>query len=319
MRDRFGREVDYLRISVTDRCNFRCLYCSPSPGTFVHIPRSQILTYEEIEKIVRLGGKVGVREVRITGGEPLLRRGLPHLIEKLARIKEIERITLTTNGIYLELFARVLAQAGLKGVNVSLDTLNEEKFRKITGYGGLSGVLAGLREAQEVGLSPIKVNMVIMRGINDDEIFSFVNMARETPFIVKFVELMKANTPLWEERFIPNSLIKEKIEKEEGLFPLRESLGKGPARYFRLGGKGGIVGFINPVSEERFCYSCNRLRLDARGVLKACLFSSRGIDLRTPLREEREEEVKTLLEEAVRSKSLKREEFSLSSMAAIGG
>lgn len=283
MYDPYGRRINYLRISVTDRCNLRCFYCMPSEGV-IPIRYKEILTYEEIVRIVRIAVPLGIKKVRLTGGEPLARKNIAFLIASLKSIQDIENISLTTNGVLLEKYADELARAGLDRVNVSLDSLNPDRYREITRGGSLDVVMRGVEKAEEVGLRPIRINMVPIRGFNDDEIEDFARITLQRPYQVRFIEFMPIGSgELWSpEKYIPINEIKSIVGRVGRLSPvkLRRS---GPARYFRFDGAPGVVGFINAVTHQ-FCKECNRLRLTADGKLRPCLFSETEIDLKRPLR-----------------------------------
>ncbi len=300
--DSFQRPISYLRVSVTDRCNLRCVYCMPSGGVPL-VPRAEILSYEEIATVVRVAAGMGIAKVRISGGEPLAREGLVGLVGVISRIEGIDDVALTTNGVLLKAQAAGLAEAGLRRVNVSLDSLKKERFQEITDFDALNDVLAGIEEARTVGLAPIKVNMVVMRGVNDDEILDFALLSREG-WNVRFIELM----PLMNEgrkhtEFVPASEIRERISSLGELVPCDAPPGNGPASYFQLPGASGSVGFITPVSEH-FCFKCNRLRLSADGKLLPCLLADEEIDIREVLRREAspEEEIRKLILKAVAAK-----------------
>lgn len=278
--DRFGRKITYLRISVTDRCNFRCIYCMPPEGVPWR-PHKEILRYEEIVRLVEAAAQLGMNKVRLTGGEPLVRKELPDLVRELARVPGIEEVVLTTNGSLLAEQADALARAGLARVNVSLDSLQPERFRRITRLGSLEKVWAGIRAAREAGLVPIKLNAVVLRGVNEDEVAAIAALARDG-FQVRFIEWMPLGSVggCFQGRFVPGEEIRARVEAElGGLTPLRE---EGPARVYRLPG-GGEVGFITAFSAP-FCTSCNRIRITADGKLRPCLLSPAEIDLAGPLR-----------------------------------
>ncbi len=293
--DSFQRGINYLRVSVTDRCNLRCIYCMSSEGIPL-IPHSDLLSYEEICAVVRAAAGLGIMKVRLTGGEPLVRSELPGLIRMLTQIKGIDEISLTTNGALLKKYALELKQAGLKRVNVSLDTLRANRFQYIARLGRLSDVLDGIEAAMVADLQPVKINMVVMRGINDDEVIDFANMTRREGWHVRFIELMPF-TELTE--FVPSGELRQRIELLGALEPCRPKTGNGPARYFRLPGARGTIGFISPMTEP-FCSSCNRIRLTSCGRLCPCLLSDDGIDLKEALRGNASiEEIKQLIVEAV--------------------
>lgn len=285
MRDEFARDINYLRISVTDRCNLRCVYCMPSEGVAL-TERDRILRNEEFLAIIRAAVKTGIRKVRLTGGEPLVRKGIVDLVRGIGSISDIDDIALTTNGVLLPQFAYPLKKAGLKRVNISLDTLKPERFREITRNGDLDQVWSGIRAARRVGLKPIKLNVVVMRGFNDDEIMDFVNLTKKLPLHVRFIELMPigASDSWANDKMITvpeiMSIITAGGTTLEAAKPLT---GNGPARYFRVPGAVGTVGFISAISDH-FCANCNRLRLTSEGQLRPCLQSPVEVDLRTPLR-----------------------------------
>jgi cyclic pyranopterin phosphate synthase len=296
--DSFQRRISYLRISVTDRCNLRCIYCMPPEGVTL-IAHGDLLSYEEIRTVVRAAAGLGINEVRLTGGEPLIRAELPILVRMLSQIEGIEEISLTTNGTLLKEYALELKQAGLKRVNVSLDTLKADRFRYITRFGEVADVLAGIEAAMVNGLRPVKINMVVMRDINDDEVLDFANMTHEEGWHVRFIELMPFTDMT---RLVPSSELRQRIELLGALKPCPSVAGKGPARYFRLPGASGTIGFISPMTEP-FCSSCNRLRLTSCGRLCPCLLSDDGIDLKQPLRSNASvQEIERLVLEAVGSK-----------------
>ncbi len=284
-RDALQRPIDYLRISVTDRCNLRCVYCMPPEGV-EQAPHADILRYEEIARVVEAAADLGIRKIRLTGGEPLARLGLPDLVALLARIPGIDDISLTTNGTLLARHAQALAQAGLHRVNVSLDTLQAERFREITRRDALDDVWAGVDAARAAGLSPIKFNTVVVRGLNDDEVTAFAAKTLSEGWHVRFIELMPigANVGWAAEGHVPIAEIRARIEAELGpLEGVHGPGGNGPARYYQLPGAAGSVGFIGALSEH-FCQACNRLRLTADGKLRPCLMSTFEVDLRTVLR-----------------------------------
>jgi cyclic pyranopterin phosphate synthase len=283
--DSFGRNIDYLRISITDHCNLKCYYCTPFSGRS-HMQRSEILTYEEMLSIARAAAAAGITKIRITGGEPLVRKGVVEFCRMLSAIAGLKSLALTSNGIYLEEMAEALFKAGVHRVNISLDTLTPERFERITGYNWLPRVLAGIKRAEQVGMHPIKINTVVMRGINDDEIEDLARLTLDKPYHVRFIELMPTDSSAYgnyESLFIPVEEFMKKIHQLDRvqIEPTADSYG--PARLCRLPGAAGKVGFIAPISWH-FCGSCNRLRLTADGKIKTCLFSREEIDIKTPLR-----------------------------------
>jgi len=289
LQDKYGRQITYLRISVTDRCNFRCVYCMPVDG----IPwqsHAAIMHYEEIVEVARVAASQGVSEVRLTGGEPLVRKDLPELVRLISAVPGIQDISLTTNGILLDKLAAPLAQAGLKRVNISLDTLDPEKYTRITRGGSLIRFWDGLHAAEMAGLNPIKLNVVAMRGVNDDELVDLARLSLEHDWQVRFIEIMPIrNQESWGPGFpSPESVylsIQEmlKILEPYGLQPVEHAVGSGPAREYRLQGAAGTIGFISPLG-ERFCDTCNRLRLTADGFLRPCLLKDIEIPVLPALR-----------------------------------
>ncbi|HEY1729967.1 MAG TPA: GTP 3',8-cyclase MoaA [Candidatus Baltobacteraceae bacterium] len=282
--DTFNRPITYLRISVTDRCNLRCVYCMPESG-LPWIPKPDILTYEEIARIVEAGAWVGLRSVRLTGGEPLLRRDLVRLVDMLARIPGIDDISLSTNGLLLAERATELRDAGLRRVNISLDTLREDRFFTLARRNGLDRVIAGIDAAIDAGLKPIKLNCVVMRGQNDDELVEFAELTRKREIYVRFIELMPVaeNLEMQPNAYISAADILKGLGEVEALMPVAGPGGNGPARYFAFAKALGAVGVISPLSHD-YCERCNRVRLSADGRLRLCLFGDHHIDLRTPVR-----------------------------------
>ena len=276
--DGFGRTIDYLRISVTDECNLRCLYCRPAAVPVARLFRD-ILTNEEIARVARVAASLGVKRIRLTGGEPLLRHGIVDLVSLLAAIPGIHELSLTTNGLLLERMASDLAAAGLKRVNVSLDTLRPERFRRITGADGLERVLHGISAAHAAGLQPVKVNVVVMRGVNDDEIADFAALTVREGWHVRFIEIM----PIGQDTASLLVTAAELRQRLPGLAADQGVGGAGPARPYRLPGASGTISFITAVSEH-FCATCNRLRLTADGKIRPCLLTDGEVDVRQALR-----------------------------------
>ncbi len=300
MKDRFNRQINYMRISVTDRCNLRCFYCR-GVKDFVFIPSEEMLSYEEILYLVNLALKCGIDRFRLTGGEPLLRKELGTLISRILARPGVRDVSLTTNGLLLEDYLEELWAAGLRRLNISLDTLDRKKFQEITGVDGLERVLRGLRKALEAGFNPVKVNVVLLRDINDDKEFEkFLALAFELPVHVRFIELMDFS-PV-EGYFVSMPEIMDRIQKKFNLEEM-DIPGSGPARrHFRLAGMKGSFGFIAPLSHH-FCGSCNRLRLSADGKLRTCLFSEKTLDLKAMLRRgETEDEILKVIRRALEEK-----------------
>jgi len=283
LKDNFQRTIDYMRLSVTDRCNLRCIYCMPPEGIKL-IEHKQILSYEEIIRIVRIASSIGVKKVRITGGEPLARKNITYLVAEIKNIEGIEDLSLTTNGVLLERYAEELAEAGLDRVNISLDSFRPDKYREITRGGDIEVVLRGIASAETAGLRPIKINVVPIRGFNDDEIEEFAKITLKSPYQVRFIEFMPFGVKgiEWPEKYISSDEIKSIVEGLSPLTPvkIRKS---GPARYYRFDNAPGMIGFISPISHH-FCEECNRLRLTPDGKLRPCLFSETEIDLKPALR-----------------------------------
>jgi len=330
MLDKFDREINYLRISITDRCNLRCSYCRPKED-FSLKGHQDILRYEEIIRVISIAVKMGFIKIRVTGGEPLVRRGVIDFLASLKSVTGLQDISLTTNGILLDEFACDIFAAGVHRINISLDSLDKDKYSHITGGGNIDAVLRGIAKAEEAGFSPIKINTVAIKGFNDDEVLAFARLAIDKPFQVRFIELMplgKAQSGQNSE-YLPTSQVLEKISAK---YTLEEMPGKrfksdGPARIFKIKGGLGEIGFINPVSNH-FCSSCNRLRLTADGKLMSCLLQQEEIDLKTALRKNcTDAELENIISQAILSKP-KHHELNCSDnnfkkcrrdMSAIGG
>ncbi len=331
LKDNYGRLIDYLRVSIIDWCNLHCVYCQPEIIKRTHY---EILSYEEIIRIVRLAIQLGIKKIRITGGEPLMRRNIIFFITELSKIDGIEDLTITTNGILLAKYAYSLKQAGIQRLNISLDSLQAKRYEEITRGGVLNQVILGIEETFKADFNPIKLNIVPMKGINDDELEDFVRLTIERPLQVRFIELMPMNHNLsWEKRYLPVSQIKKRLKRHFVLKPVSDvkvcnasgiSVSRsGPAEYYQIDGAKGLVGFINPISEH-FCNRCNRLRLTPDGKIKPCLENEVEVDIKTPLRDgQSDEEIKKLLLLAVKLKP-QRHQFAskrvrLRQMSAIGG
>jgi cyclic pyranopterin phosphate synthase len=306
LSDSWGREIKSLRVSVTDKCNFRCRYCMPAEG-LEWLDRAEVLSFEEITRLVRVLARMGVDEVRLTGGEPLVRRDLPVLVEMLADTPGVRDLSLTTNGVLLDRFAGPLVDAGLRRLNVSLDSLSHVRFAEITRRDALDRVLAGLEEAERhPELRPIKVNCVAIRGFTEEEVPALAELARRKPYVVRFIEFMPLDAEeAWrDDDVLTGGEIRALIEEH---WPLEEIPAKpsSTARRFRFRDGAGEIGFVNPVSEP-FCSTCDRIRLTADGQLRTCLFSRREWDLKTPLRDGADDEhLEELLRFAVAHKELK--------------
>ena len=304
MKDSHGRVIDYLRISLTDKCNFRCIYCMPADGVCA-MGHDEILRIEEIEAIARVATRIGIKSVRLTGGEPLVRKGVVDLVRALHEMPGIKNVSMTTNGVLLPDMAADLKAAGLARVNISLDTLDPEQFTKITRVGRIESTLKGIDAALETGFNPVKINAVTVRSLNQD-FLAFARLSVDRPLHVRFIEYMPVGestgsdgTGWGKEDVVPSDellgIINERAH--EAGFPELEKVGDdgkpigwGPASYYQFPGARGTVGFISPLSRH-FCSQCNRLRLTADGKLRPCLFSDREIDVRAALREGGEEAV----------------------------
>ncbi len=305
--DSYGRRIKNLRISITDRCNFRCTYCMPAEG-LPWLPKAEILSYEEIERLARLAVRLGIEQIRLTGGEPLVRRDVPELVRRLRQIEGLQSLSLTTNGVLLKQLAGPLAEAGLTRINVSLDSLVREKFARLTRRDQLERVLAGLEALERYpSIRPIKINAVAIRGFTEDEVLDFVRLSRRQGYVVRWIEFMPLDADqIWrKEDILTGAELKAIIEAEYGpLVPIKGDPAETARRYTFSDGIG-EVGFINPVSEP-FCSTCDRIRLTADGQLRTCLFATEETDLRTPLRAgASDEELMTLIRQAVWHKELK--------------
>lgn len=304
--DGWNREIKSLRVSVTDKCNFRCTYCMPAEG-LEWLPREEVLSFEEIARLVRVLAEMGVDEIRLTGGEPLIRRDLTTLVAMLAQTPGVDDLSLTTNGILLDRLAGPLVDAGLRRLNVSLDSLSHTRFAEITRRDALDRVLRGLEEAERYPeLRPIKVNCVAIRGFTEEEVPALAELARRKPYVVRFIEFMPLDADeAWrQDDVLTGAEIRALIEER---WPLEEVPAKASstARRFRFADGAGEIGFVNPVSEP-FCSSCDRIRLTADGKLRTCLFSRREWDLKEPMRAgATDDELEALLRWAVQHKELK--------------
>lgn len=280
--DRFGRAHTYLRISVTDRCNLRCTYCMPAEGIDWK-PKSELMSFEEITRIARVFADMGIDKIRLTGGEPMVRQNLDVLVAQLASIAGIQTVAMTTNGIFLKEQTKTLKTAGLTALNISLDTLRPDRFLQIAKRDQFHEVMAGIDAALEIGFQPLKLNVVVMARINDDEILDFVDFAKDKSVNVRFIEYMPFKDNQWQQAgVVPYLEMKRQIEAHFDLIPLRPEFGA-VARDFALAGYPGTVSFITSMTDS-FCGSCNRLRLTADGQIKSCLFGPAEVNLRDPLR-----------------------------------
>ncbi len=310
-RDAYDRPIQYLRVSVTDRCNLRCVYCMPEEGV-QPLAHQDILSYEEIARVVRVAVDIGFAHIRLTGGEPLVRQGIVDLVAELAGIPGLDDLSMTTNGVLLSRYAGPLARAGLRRVNISLDSLRPERFRQLTRWGRLEDVLDGRRAALDAGLRPVKINTVVVGGVNDDEVVDLARLTLQPDWHVRFIEVMPLGAAAhpheeggsgWSDHgVIPAAEIRAHIEAALGALTPAQGEGAGPARYYRLPGAAGTIGFISPVTEH-FCPFCNRLRLTSDGRLLPCLLSDQAIDLRALLRAGADDEqIRQLFQQAVIAK-----------------
>ena len=277
--DRFNRRIEYLRMSVTSRCNLRCSYCVPA-GKHGGDGGCDMLSFRDLLFIADIFARLGVRKVRVTGGEPLVRKGIDSFIAQLAGTAGVERVALTTNGVILAQMAHRLKSAGLKAVHVSLDTFDREKYERVTGHDGLDNVLSGLSAAMDAGIESVKLNVVVMKGVNDGELESFAEYTMRNKIQVRFIEFMPHTQGAWNAgQYMPVDDVKKRIEALGMLTPCRREQWGGPARIYRLEGAEGEIGFISAVSRH-FCWDCNRLRITADGKLLTCLFEGAAMDLK---------------------------------------
>ncbi|MBF0225899.1 MAG: GTP 3',8-cyclase MoaA [Desulfobacterales bacterium] len=318
MKDSYNRSINYLRISVTDFCNLKCKYCMPEAG-IKKIKHEEILTFEEIEFISKILINFGINKIRLTGGEPLIRKNIISLITKIKNLNGIKDLSLTTNGILLEKYALELKNAGVNRINISLDTLKDDKYQYITRGGNIKDVFNGIAAAKKLGFYPIKINVVLIKGFNDDEICDLVNLTKDDDIDVRFIELMPFGKSAFfsENHFISNKIVLEKV-KDLKLIDNQDI--SSSAVYYKSEGYKGRVGLINPVS-HKFCNTCNRIRLTANGRLRMCLHSDSYIDLKTPLRQGKD--IIPIILEGVKTKPKENTFYETSSvksnMSQIGG
>jgi GTP 3',8-cyclase len=301
MLDSFGRTIDYLRISVTAACNFRCAYCAPDGHGKLSAPPIKV---DHIARIVRAAVPLGLTNIRLTGGEPLLRRDIVEIVRAILKIEGVRDLALTTNGYFLAQYAQQLADAGLRRINISLDTLHRERFSQITREDAFEKVWRGILESERIGFSPLKINVVLLRGLNDDEVVDWADLTIKRPWHVRFIELMpvgatEAARAFFAERFVPASEIQARLPQ---LAAIESPRGNGPVRTYRLPNALGTIGFITP-SSEHFCSACNRIRIMPNGEARACLFRADGVDLRNALDESADESMlQQLLAQAINNK-----------------
>lgn len=299
--DTFGRKINYLRLSITDRCNLRCIYCMPPEGV-AKVRHEDVLTYEQLLQVARAAVAVGVEKIRITGGEPLARKGILPFLERLAQIPGLRRLVLTTNGILLPDVAQELRRIGVESLNISLDSLRPETFHRITRGGDLTQVLAGIAAAERAGFPYIKINVVVIRGLNDGEIADFAALTLDKPYKVRFIEYMPTlKEENWQERCVPGKELLTRLSQLYDLEPAPTEPMAGPASYRRIAGAAGMIGIITPVSCH-FCRECNRIRVTSTGIAKSCLFSSETTNLKELLRSGDEHGLQEALKKVVAAK-----------------
>ena len=323
MKDKTGRKIDYLRLSITDRCNLRCTYCMGNKD-IQFLPREEILTPDEIQNIVSIFTQLGIENIRITGGEPLVRRNFKEIVRKIRELKDVKEISITTNGIELEENLDFLKEMDITSINVSIDSLNPQLYREITGGGNLSKVLSAIKKALALNFKRVKINVVIVKGKNDEEIMDFVKLSEEYPLDIRFIELMPIGMGKEYER-VSNDEILELIKREKNLVKVDERMGSGPAVYYKVEGAKGAIGFINPISHN-FCELCNRVRITPEGFMKLCLHSNMGVDLKKLLRDgSSREKIKETIEKAIFEKPTRHRmeeksgDFEIRLMNKIGG
>jgi GTP 3',8-cyclase len=306
--DHSKRKITYLRVSITDRCNLRCFYCMPAQGLKL-LKHSDILSYEELFRVINVSAQMGITKVRLTGGEPLLRRNVCHLIRGVLNVPGIQDVSLTTNGVLLKNMVGPLWEAGLRRINVSLDTLNPLKFRKITRRDQYREVWQGINEAETVGFNPIRINMVAIKGVNDDELGRFARLSMEKPYSFRFIEYMPmGGVSAWDaSRFMSGSEIAARLETYGRLHPVPRHSSDGPCRRFRFEGALGEIGLISPITRH-FCDTCNRLRLTADGKLRSCLLSDHEVDVKKGLKRQCSDgEIAALIQESIAKKPKRHE------------
>jgi cyclic pyranopterin phosphate synthase len=323
LTDNHNRRINYLRLSVTDRCNLRCQYCVPHydvPGE----RRQRVLSYDELFRLANESVNLGISKIRVTGGEPLVRPGVVRFLERLKGIDPAPELVLTTNGVLLKKLARPLLEAGVRRLNISLDSLQPEVFRKMTGGGELKRVLEGINAAEEAGFPPPQINVVLLRGTNDGEIADFATLAAGRGLSVRFIEYMPVSgDPNWRALYVPNDEVIARLEQDHQLAPIPSMDNAGPARYFQLDGGEAKLGFISPISHH-FCLSCNRIRISADGHARGCLMSNETTDLR-PYLARGDEAIREILTAIIRKKPLKHDAPEILTMqgwvpmSAIGG
>lgn len=321
--DSYGRKINYLRLAVTDRCNLRCQYCMPAAG-IAKLTHDDVLSYEELFLLARTAVSMGIEKIRVTGGEPLVRKGIVEFLDRLSTIAGLRHLVLTTNGLLLEEMAEDLRQAGVQRLNISLDSLQPETFLRITRCGDLARVMAGIAAAERAGI-PVKLNMVVMRGINEAEILDFVRLSVDKPYAVRFIEYMPTiKEDCWQSLVVPGKEILDRIAGEFEFKALEPAALAGPAQNYQIGGAQGSFGLITPLSGH-FCGACNRIRVTSSGKVWSCLFSQREYDLKPFLRSQDDAAVKVALRRVISAKpekhriSCSEAEHQAFAMSSIGG
>lgn len=322
--DNYNRVINYLRLSITDFCNLNCVYCRPY-REIIKKSYDDILKYEEIIRLVKLFVKLGINKIRLTGGEPLIKKDLEYIIKEILKNKEIEDFSLTTNGTLLAKKAALLKETGLKRINISLDSLNPIKYQEITQGGRIKDVLGGIKEAIKVGFDPIKINIIPLKGVNDEEIIDFATFAIENKLQIRFIEFMPLgkSQDYWKSKFLPTEFIKMELKKIFHLIPEKIFLKGNHTEYFRIKDTEGIIGFINPISNH-FCDNCNRLRITPDGKIRLCLESEEEVDIKELIRaNSNDNEIMNKIIQAVKLKP-KKHNFNLGKenrrlMFRIGG
>ena len=296
-----GRSINYLRLSVTDRCNLRCTYCMPATGV-PKMEHGDILSFEELLQVAAAAVELGVQKVRITGGEPLVRKGIVGFLERLAALPGLERLVLTTNGMLLEEMAADLKAAGVESLNISLDSLNPETFTRVTRGGDVARVLKGIEAVERAGFPFVKLNVVVMRGVNDDEVAEFAALSIDRPWRVRFIEYMPSrHEESWQSLSVPGEELMARLAQRFQLEPVAKENLSGPASYYRIAGAAGQIGFITPVSCH-FCHECNRIRVTSTGFAKSCLFADQKTDLKPFLRQADPQALKAALRRVIGDK-----------------
>lgn len=325
IKDKFGRDIKYLRVSVTDRCNFKCKYCMPT-GKFEHICHSDIMSYEKLLFAISVFAELGVRKVRVTGGEPLVRKKIGSFLRQVSDVKGLEEVTLTTNGALLENFLDDIKNAGIKRINVSLDSLRPDRYKDITGGFDIEKIIDGIKSAQRAGIGPVKTNMVVIKGYNSDEILDFCEFSAENRIITRFIEFMPVgNFSEWkEDNIMYGSEILEVIKSKYEVKEIKKQKLGGPAKNYELS-NGAMIGIITPISNH-FCSDCDKLRLTSDGKLRPCLLSDKEVDLNPALEKGDRQALKEAIKEGLNIKekehkvlSEKRDDGYKRTMSKIGG